>query len=252
MNWAATHPDTLVLVTADHETGGLTVLQNNGQGQIPTVSWSTTGHTAANVGIYATGMNADCIGGTIDNTQIFVFVSNAAPTIALTPASINKSVRWAHALPPNVDSFTVRNSGVCVLNYDITSDAGWLFAAPTSGSSSGESDTIWLSYDVDALTPGFYVGHVLVADPNAYNPLENLTVNLTVLSAPGDFDGDTDVDQADYGGLQACYAGPTAPIPPDCGVADLNASGHVDAGDLVAFIGCVTGPEIPADPFCAD
>ncbi|MDP8952911.1 MAG: hypothetical protein M3N18_11900 [Actinomycetota bacterium] len=45
--------DALVLVTADHETGGLEVLRNNGRGSFPTVSGSTTGHTDARVPVYA-------------------------------------------------------------------------------------------------------------------------------------------------------------------------------------------------------
>ena len=41
INWAQNRTDTLILVTADHETGGLAVLQNNGQGNFPGISWST-------------------------------------------------------------------------------------------------------------------------------------------------------------------------------------------------------------------
>jgi len=55
LEWAGSRTDTLILVTADHETGGLAVLQNNGQGGFPTVSWSTGGHTGANVPVYAWG-----------------------------------------------------------------------------------------------------------------------------------------------------------------------------------------------------
>jgi len=69
--WAKAHSDTLVLVTADHETGGLAVLTNNGQGTFPTVSWSTTGHTGVNVNIYAAGENAQLFTGTQDNTHIY-------------------------------------------------------------------------------------------------------------------------------------------------------------------------------------
>ncbi len=252
LNWAAGRTDTLIIVTADHETGGLTVIQNNGQGQFPTVTWSTTGHTATNVRISATGPNADCISGTIDNTQIFTFVNNPQPTITLSTQALSKSVRWAHTLAPNVDSFTVRNSGVCLLNYNITSDAAWLAAAPTSGSSTGESDTIWLSYEVAALLPGSYVGHIQVADPNASNLQQTLTVNLTVKSAPGDFDGDMDVDQADYGRLQECYAALGAPVPPHCADANLDGILGIDGNDLTVFFGCLSGPEILADPFCAE
>jgi alkaline phosphatase len=70
-DWAQARSDTFILVTADHETGGLTVTQNNGQGVFPTVSWSTTGHTGVNVPVYALGKNADMVSGILDNTDLF-------------------------------------------------------------------------------------------------------------------------------------------------------------------------------------
>ncbi len=80
LDWAAGRNDTLIIVTADHETGGLTVLQNNGQFQIPDVSWGTNvdpslGHTDSPVPVYARGVNADLVLGIIDNTDIFSIVS---------------------------------------------------------------------------------------------------------------------------------------------------------------------------------
>ena len=70
-DWAQTRTDTLIIVTADHETGGLSVLYNNGQGQFPDISWSTTGHTGVNVPVYAWGENADMVSGVLDNTELF-------------------------------------------------------------------------------------------------------------------------------------------------------------------------------------
>ena len=56
------HPsETLVVVTADHETGGL--------GLNP-VSWSKTDHTAAHVPIYALGVGSELFGGWQDNTAV--------------------------------------------------------------------------------------------------------------------------------------------------------------------------------------
>lgn len=63
--------DTLILVTADHECGGLTVLTNNGEGAYPDVSWSTTHHTGVNVPIYAWGPDGELILGVMDNTDVF-------------------------------------------------------------------------------------------------------------------------------------------------------------------------------------
>jgi alkaline phosphatase len=71
LDWARSHPETLILVTADHETGGLIVAKNNGAGVIPTVSWSTSGHTAANVPVYGWGAGAERVSGIMENTEIF-------------------------------------------------------------------------------------------------------------------------------------------------------------------------------------
>ncbi len=55
LDWAAGRDDTLVLVLADHETGGLSVRSRVAAGTHPTVAWAGTGHTAANVPVYAWG-----------------------------------------------------------------------------------------------------------------------------------------------------------------------------------------------------
>ncbi|MEE8451472.1 MAG: alkaline phosphatase, partial [Thermoguttaceae bacterium] len=60
--------NTLVIVTADHETGGLDF--NAG-----TIVWGSTGHTAANVPIYAKGPNAETVGGIMDNTDVYALTT---------------------------------------------------------------------------------------------------------------------------------------------------------------------------------
>ncbi len=69
--WAADREDTLIIVTADHETGGLIVLENNGAGNFPTVQWTTTGHTATEAPVYAWGVNAGLARRAADNTDIY-------------------------------------------------------------------------------------------------------------------------------------------------------------------------------------
>lgn len=68
--FAAGRDDTLVIVLADHETGGLEILADNGPGSLPAVSWSTTDHTGVTVPVNAWGPNASLVSGVIDNTDI--------------------------------------------------------------------------------------------------------------------------------------------------------------------------------------
>jgi hypothetical protein len=77
VSWAASRIDTLILVTADHETGGLKVLGDSGPGALPEVSWFTTGHTSASVPVYAWGFGAEAVSGVFDNTDIYHLIQNA-------------------------------------------------------------------------------------------------------------------------------------------------------------------------------
>jgi hypothetical protein len=68
-----------------------------------------------------------------------------------------------------------------------------------------------------------------------------------------DFDHDGDVDQQDFGHLQACIAAPGVPQnDPACLDARLDADDDVDAGDVALFQRCMSGPNVPADPNCPD
>ncbi len=59
---------TLVLVTADHETGGLKLESNEDNGV--KAKWTSKNHTAANVPVYAYGPGSEKFSGSFDNTDI--------------------------------------------------------------------------------------------------------------------------------------------------------------------------------------
>ena len=76
MKWAKDRDDTLIVVTADHETGGLRIVNARKRGFMPEVFWkssyhSVKDHTGANVPVYAVGEGAENFVGVIDNTDIF-------------------------------------------------------------------------------------------------------------------------------------------------------------------------------------
>jgi len=68
--WAADKTDVLIIVTADHETGGIESVSDNGAGQVPAITWTTTGHSARDVDLYAAGYRAERLTTVNDNTQI--------------------------------------------------------------------------------------------------------------------------------------------------------------------------------------
>lgn len=65
LEFQAEHPETLVLVLADHETGGL-ALHANSAGHF-VAHYTTTGHTAEFVPLFASGPGAERFGGLRDN-----------------------------------------------------------------------------------------------------------------------------------------------------------------------------------------
>lgn len=68
--YAQDHGDTLVVVTADHDTGGFGVTSGLPSGQGVNYGWLSTGHTAAMVPIYAFGPGAERFTGTLDITEV--------------------------------------------------------------------------------------------------------------------------------------------------------------------------------------
>ena len=74
-DFADTHPGTLVVVVADHETGGLTMVSNDRDFTAPESGidfrYSTTSHSGIPVVLYAYGTGSEHFRGTMQNTDIF-------------------------------------------------------------------------------------------------------------------------------------------------------------------------------------
>jgi len=61
---------TLVIVMADHETGGMTITRGNFQSGDLTTNYSSTGHTGVPVPVYTFGPGAEKFAGVYENTEI--------------------------------------------------------------------------------------------------------------------------------------------------------------------------------------
>ena len=74
MDYADAHPGTLVVVTADHETSGLSITSNETDFTLSDSGvgyhFGTTGHSSTMVPVYLYGTGAERINGVMDNTEL--------------------------------------------------------------------------------------------------------------------------------------------------------------------------------------
>jgi alkaline phosphatase len=71
LEFAKNDGHTLVVITADHETGGVTITGGDMQNHVVKLNFSTTDHTAVMVPVYSYGPGAEKFTGIYDNTDIF-------------------------------------------------------------------------------------------------------------------------------------------------------------------------------------
>jgi hypothetical protein len=113
-------------------------------------------------------------------------------------------------------------------------------AAATSYTDTGLTANTAYSYTVSAY------------DAAGNNSAQSSPPATATTFAPGDFDKDGDVDQEDFGHLQACLDGLEEPNVAGCQDADLNHDTFVDQYDVDLFRQCFSGPGVPVEPGCAN
>ena len=71
LEFASSNKETLVIITADHETGGMSITGGNIEKGKVSAKYSTMGHTAVMVPVFAYGARAESFTGVYKNTDIF-------------------------------------------------------------------------------------------------------------------------------------------------------------------------------------
>ena len=104
----------------------------------------------------------------------------APAAIGVSPASIAATVQKGQSPAPQ--SFSVRNAGGGTLSYAITDNASWLSASPASGTSTGEADSVALTFSTASLNAGTYTANVSVSAAGTTSQV--VPVTLTVTEAP--------------------------------------------------------------------
>lgn len=72
LDFAQNDGNTLLIVTADHETGGFTLAASQGDYNLLEPSFSTGGHSATMVPVFAYGPGAASFSGIYENTEIYI------------------------------------------------------------------------------------------------------------------------------------------------------------------------------------
>lgn len=106
-------------------------------------------------------------------------VDYEGPLIGMYPA---KCIFDANEGGPNpeVQSFSVYNSGAGTVNWRIDYDCNWLHVEPTSGVSNGEADEVTLTVDVNAMKFGLYYATLVVSDGEVLNSPRVFEVTLHI------------------------------------------------------------------------
>lgn len=154
----------------------------------------------------------------------------------------------AQPLAPGAEvAFDVIAAGYGTLNYQWQRDGEDLVDGPAlgGGTLAGTQTPTLTITGVQAADRGAYACAVSNACGSALS--DSASLGSTVAS---DFDGDGDVDLADFTVFLACFNGPQrAPAQPGCEAVDFDHDNDVDLSDFTVFLSCFNGPQRP--PACA-
>ena len=179
LSWLPEDSETLIVVTADHETGGLSIISDILTGGYPSVTWSTTGHTATNVKVFAHGYGAESFTNTIDNTDYFAKISTAGEQYNTAPiVSAGNDV----SLPSKVKGSQSYQLTGTVTDDEINTSAGVSYSwSQTSGPTATIDSPYALTTNVTLPVAGTYVFSLNASDGFA---LASDTVTVNVIAPP--------------------------------------------------------------------
>jgi len=148
---------------------------STGEADTVTATFATTGLAAgtysATISVAGTGVTSKTISVSLTITK--------APSITLSKTSIAASA--VPGASPAAQSFTVKNGGGGTLSWSVSDNQSWLSLSPTSGSSTGENDTVTVSFSTAGLAAGTHSATITVAGTG----VASKTISVSVTIATG-------------------------------------------------------------------
>jgi len=165
---------------SENPTGGSSTGEHDTVSVFVDIAGMSDGDYSADITINATGA-----GNSPQKVPVSLHISTAAaaPEISFTPKSLSFTAGEEGSNPAN-ETLEIWNSGVDTLHWTLTDDAAWLSENPTSGSSTGERDTVVLSVDIAGMSDGAYSTGITITAPGASNSPQTVPVALYVGISP--------------------------------------------------------------------
>jgi uncharacterized membrane protein len=151
---------------------------STGEADTISVSFSTSGLAA---GTYNATITASASGLPAKTLSVTLTVSGA-PAIALSNPFLSASVQQGQNAASQ--SFTIRNSGAGTLTYFLYDNATWLDLTPATGTSTGEADTITVSFSTSSLPVGTYVAAIIAAGGTIDAQITTVSLVVTAATTP--------------------------------------------------------------------
>jgi len=104
------------------------------------------------------------------------------PLICCNPKSFSFSATQGGSNPSD-KTLEISNSGIGTISWTLSDDAGWLSENPTTGSSTGELDTVTVSVDVAGMSAGDYSASITIMAGGADNSPWTVPVSLHISSS---------------------------------------------------------------------
>lgn len=105
-----------------------------------------------------------------------------SPTISHSPTSMIFSGQPGGANPSS-KTLSIWNSGTGTLNWSVSGDASWLLLSPTSGSSTGQVNSVTVSVNTTGLSAGTYNATITISAPGATNTPQTVSVTLALYTS---------------------------------------------------------------------